>query len=82
MLTDGEHNSGRVSPKEAVALAAEKGVVIYTIGIGKPGEFDAFNTGNMAQWTGKHSDRNLSFFTRYRKQYSRSTCTQEKASST
>ena len=41
LLTDGEHNSGRISPKEAVAIAQEKGVKIYTIGIGKKGEYDA-----------------------------------------
>lgn len=40
LLTDGEHNSGRISPKEATALAKELGVKIYTIGIGKKGEFD------------------------------------------
>ena len=40
LLTDGEHNSGRITPKEAVAIAKEKGVKIYTIGIGKEGEFD------------------------------------------
>ena len=34
LLTDGEHNSGKVSPKEAVALAAKKGICIYTIGVG------------------------------------------------
>ncbi len=41
LLTDGEHNSGRIAPKEAVAIAKEKGVKIYTIGIGEAGEFDA-----------------------------------------
>ena len=40
LLTDGEHNSGRISPKDATALAIEYGVKIYTIGIGKKGEFD------------------------------------------
>ena len=39
LLTDGEHNSGRISPKDATALAKELGVKIYTIGIGKKGEF-------------------------------------------
>ena len=41
LLTDGENNSGSISPKEAVAIAKEKGVKIYTIGIGKAGEYDA-----------------------------------------
>ncbi|MGB5964176.1 MAG: VWA domain-containing protein [Sulfurimonadaceae bacterium] len=40
LLTDGEHNSGRISPKDATLLAKERGVKIYTIGIGKKGEFD------------------------------------------
>ena len=40
LLTDGEHNSGRISPKDATALAKELGIKIYTIGIGKKGEFD------------------------------------------
>jgi Ca-activated chloride channel family protein len=40
LLTDGEHNSGSISPKEATALAKEQGVKIYTIGIGNKGEFD------------------------------------------
>jgi Ca-activated chloride channel family protein len=40
LLTDGEHNSGSISPKEATELAKEQGVKIYTIGIGNKGEFD------------------------------------------
>lgn len=40
LLTDGEHNSGRISPKDATAMAKELGVKVYTIGIGKKGEFD------------------------------------------
>lgn len=40
LLTDGEHNSGAVSPKEAVAMAQNQGIKLYTIGIGKKGEFD------------------------------------------
>jgi len=40
LLTDGEHNSGRISPKDATVLSKEMGVKIYTIGIGKKGEFD------------------------------------------
>ncbi len=38
LLTDGYHNSGQVSPKEAIKLAKEKKIKIYTIGIGD--EFD------------------------------------------
>jgi Ca-activated chloride channel family protein len=40
LLTDGEHNSGSISPKEAVAMVQKEGIKLYTIGIGKPGEFD------------------------------------------
>ncbi len=40
LLTDGEHNSGSIAPKDAVGIAKEKGVKIYTIGIGEKGEFD------------------------------------------
>ena len=41
LLTDGKHNSGRISPRNAVDLAKEKDVKIYTIGIGKQGEYDS-----------------------------------------
>lgn len=40
LLTDGEHNSGRISPKEATALAVKHGIRIYTVGMGQKGEFD------------------------------------------
>ncbi|MGZ8546521.1 MAG: vWA domain-containing protein, partial [Sulfuricurvum sp.] len=40
LLTDGEHNSGAVSPKEAVAMVQKNNIKLYTIGIGKKGEFD------------------------------------------
>ena len=40
LLTDGEHNSGSVSPKEATALAKERGIKIYTIAMGNKGEAD------------------------------------------
>jgi len=40
LLTDGEHNSGSISPKEAVAMVQKEDIKLYTIGIGKPGEFD------------------------------------------
>jgi len=41
LLTDGYHNAGRSSPKAAVTKAKEKGIKIYTIGIGKPSDYDA-----------------------------------------
>ncbi|MDF1881138.1 VWA domain-containing protein [Sulfurimonas sp. MAG313] len=34
LLSDGEHNSGRISPKDAVKLAQKRDVKIYTIAIG------------------------------------------------
>lgn len=40
LLTDGEHNSGSISPKEATALAKEQNIKIHTIGIGNKGEAD------------------------------------------
>ncbi len=40
LLTDGEHNSGAISPKKALSLAKEGDIKIYTIGIGKAGEAD------------------------------------------
>jgi len=41
LMTDGKHNSGAVSPREAVETAVQNGIKIYTIGIGKPSEYDA-----------------------------------------
>lgn len=40
LLTDGEHNSGSISPKEAVAMVGKEHIRLYTIGIGQKGEFD------------------------------------------
>ncbi|MDP3302417.1 MAG: VWA domain-containing protein [Sulfuricurvum sp.] len=40
LLTDGEHNSGSISPKEAVAMVKKEKIRLYTIGIGPKGEFD------------------------------------------
>ena len=34
LLSDGEHNSGRISPSDAVKLAQERDIKIYTIAIG------------------------------------------------
>jgi Ca-activated chloride channel homolog len=38
LLTDGRSNSGMLSPEAAVEIAAQKGVKIYTVGIGGKGE--------------------------------------------
>lgn len=40
LLTDGEHNSGSISPKEAIAMVRKEHIRVYTIGIGEKGEFD------------------------------------------
>ncbi len=40
LLTDGEHNSGAISPKDATALAKKKNIKIYTIALGNKGEAD------------------------------------------
>jgi Ca-activated chloride channel family protein len=41
LLTDGYHNAGRNAPKTAVQKAKDKGIKIYTIGIGKKSNYDA-----------------------------------------
>jgi len=40
LMTDGHQNSGSVSIEDAVTLAIEAGIKIYTIGIGKAGSYD------------------------------------------
>ena len=40
LLSDGEHNSGSISPKDAIKLANEMSIKIYTIAIGNKGEAD------------------------------------------
>jgi Ca-activated chloride channel family protein len=40
LLSDGEHNSGSISPKDATKLALDAGIKIYTIAIGNEGEAD------------------------------------------
>ncbi len=40
LLTDGVHNAGKHAPREAVERAKEQGVKLYTIGIGKKGDYD------------------------------------------
>lgn len=40
LLSDGEHNSGTISPRDALSLAVENGIKIYTIAIGNKGEAD------------------------------------------
>ncbi len=52
LLTDGEHNSGRVSPRDATQMAIERGVRIYTIGIGKEGDFNVAMMKRIAEESG------------------------------
>jgi len=40
LLTDGYHNAGKTSPKEAVKKAKALSIKIYTIGIGKRSDYD------------------------------------------
>lgn len=40
LLSDGEHNSGSISPKDSVKVAKEKNIKIYTIAMGSEGEAD------------------------------------------
>jgi len=40
LLSDGKHNSGKISPKEALNIAKSKHIKIYTIGIGKKSDYD------------------------------------------
>ena len=37
LLTDGDNNSGNISPEEATAAAAACGIRVYTIGVGRDG---------------------------------------------
>lgn len=41
LITDGYHNSGTISPKDALEDAVHNGIKIYTIGLGKKGDYDA-----------------------------------------
>ena len=55
LLTDGYHNAGKHSPKEAVKKAKEKGIRIYTVGIGKKQDYDAALLETMAKESGGKS---------------------------
>ena len=55
LITDGYHNAGEVSPKMATQKAKSLGVKIYTIGIGKPTEYDAALLSTIAKETGAKS---------------------------
>ena len=55
LLTDGYHNAGKLSPKEAVTKAKELGIKIYTIGVGKESNYDKSLLMTIAKETGAKS---------------------------
>jgi len=55
LLTDGYHNAGKASPKQAVALAKEKKIKIYTIGLGKKSDYDVALLQTISKETGGKS---------------------------
>jgi len=55
LLTDGYHNAGEHSPKEAVKKAKKKGIRIYTIGIGKKSDYDVAMLKTIAKQSGGKS---------------------------
>ena len=55
LLTDGYHNAGGISPKEAVQKAKALGIKIYTIGIGKKNDYDSILLETIAKESGGES---------------------------
>ncbi len=55
LLTDGYHNAGKTSPRQAVARAKSLGIKIYTIGIGKKSDYDAAMLETIAKESGGES---------------------------
>jgi len=52
LVTDGRNNSGAISPRMAVDEAKKRGIKIYTIGLGKRGDYDAALLDLIAQHSG------------------------------
>jgi len=52
LLTDGQNTAGNIPYDAALSLAKKEGLKIYTIGIGRPGEFDERTLSKIAQETG------------------------------
>ncbi|WP_194868214.1 vWA domain-containing protein [Pseudoalteromonas sp. PPB1] len=50
LLTDGQNTAGNLKPEEALILAREEGIKIYTVGVGSDGQggFSLFGMGGMA----------------------------------
>jgi len=55
LLTDGYHNAGKTSPKEAVKKAKALGIKVYTIGIGKKSDYDVALLATIAKESGAKS---------------------------
>ena len=55
LLTDGYHNAGKTSPKQAVEKAKSLGIKIYTIGIGKKSDYDVAMLETIAKESGGKS---------------------------
>jgi len=55
LLTDGYHNAGKISPKQAVEKAKGLGIKIYTIGIGKKSDYDVAMLETIAKESGGKS---------------------------
>ena len=55
LLTDGYHNAGKTSPKQAVARAKSLGIKIYTIGIGEKSDYDVAMLETIAKESGGES---------------------------
>lgn len=55
LLTDGYHNAGHTSPKTAVQKAKERGIKIYTIGLGKKSDYDVSLLERIAKESGAKS---------------------------
>ena len=48
LLTDGQNTAGNLNPEDALLLAREEGIKVYTIGVGSdnPRGFSLFNMGS------------------------------------
>jgi Ca-activated chloride channel family protein len=55
LITDGYHNAGKTSPKIAVEQAKIKQIKVYTIGLGKPSDYDTALLQTIAKETGAKS---------------------------
>jgi len=55
LLTDGYHNAGKTSPKQAVEKAKSLSIKIYTIGIGKKSDYDVAMLKTIAKKSGGKS---------------------------